>query len=117
MATQLFHKYLGSSITVSWEGLSLVVDEWTFHALCSAGCWVDLNLLLKMYKCLSVEKRDSRKHSKLKGFGFLQFQTSTLLQMVTPQVYSCILSQDWNLGQYTSKTLPKTIHIFSSPSL
>lgn len=45
-----------------------------------------------------MEKRDSRKHSKHKEFDFLQFQFSTLLQMVTPQLYSCILSQDWNLG-------------------
>lgn len=64
-----------------------------------------------------MEKRDRRKHSKLKGFDFLQFQTSTLLQTVTPQKYFCILSQDWNLGQYTSKILPQTNHIFSSLSL
>lgn len=64
-----------------------------------------------------MEKRDSRKHSKLKGFDFLQFQTSTLLQTLTPQRYSCIQRQDWNLGKYTSKILPQTIHIFSSPSL
>lgn len=88
MTTQLFHKYLGSCITVSREGLRLMVDEWTFHALCSAGCWADLNLLLKIYKYHSMEKRDSRKCSKLEGFDFLQFHTPTNCDPLTVLLHS-----------------------------